>query len=280
MDFPNLLLYSDYRKFLKDHYDTHKAVSASFSYRYMSLRAGINSSAFYKYVIEGERNLSKTSILKTCLMLKLKDRDAEYFENLVFFNQAATVKEKNLYFDKLTRLRGDYEKRRVEEDQFSFYGDWVHTAVREMLNCVPYKGDPDRLASLLVPEVAPDQVRESIRLLADLGLAHKDSQGRWRQRDAVLTTGGQTSSEVVVEFQRRMIRLALDAFDSWPREERLMSTLTLSISDATRDLFKRRIRELASELLESARRDERPRRVYQLNLNLFPLSKDPGEGKS
>lgn len=270
---PNLLLYSDYRKFLRDYYDLNKSGNPAFSYRYMSMRAGINSSAFYKYVIDGARNLSKASILKTCMMLKLQDRDAEYFENLVFFNQAATVHEKNLFFDRLTQLRGDFEQRKVEESQYSLYGDWVPSAVRELLNCVAYKGDDAALAALLVPPVAPDQVGEAIRLLARLGLIRRDAQGRWKQADAVLTTGGQTPSPVVVGFQRRMIALALDAFDAWPREERLMSTLTVSISEETRDLIKRRLREVASELLELARRDDRPRRVYQLNLNLFPLSR-------
>jgi len=282
MTFPDLLQYSDYRKFLRDYYDTHKAASPAFSFRYMSMRAGINSSAFYKYVIDGERNLSKASILKTCAMLKLPDRDAEYFENLVFFNQAATLKEKNLFLDRLTRLRGDFEKRRVEEAQFSFYGDWLHSAVRELLNCVAYKGgeaDLKALAALLVPAATPEQVRESLQLLTRLGLVRKDAQGRWKQADAVLTTGGQVSSRAVVEFQQRMTRLALEAFEVFSREERLMSTLTLSISDEVFGQFKRRLRELATDLLEQARRDEKPKRVYQLNLHLFPLSLDPGKGK-
>ena len=279
MTYPDLLQYSDYRKFLRDYYDAHKAASPAFSFRYMSMRAGINSSAFYKYIIDGARNLSKASILKTCAMLKLPDRDAEYFENLVFFNQARTVKEKNLYFERLTRLRGDFEKRRVEEAQFTFYGDWTHSAVRELLNCVAFKGDDAGLAALLVPSVTPEQARESVRLLSRLGLIRKDAQGRWKQTDAVLTTGGQIAAREVVEFQRRMIRLALEAFDVFSKEERLMSTLTLSISDETRDQFKRRLREMASDLLEQARRDERPRRVYQLNMNLFPLSRAPEEGR-
>jgi uncharacterized protein (TIGR02147 family) len=269
---PNLLQYSDYRLFLREVYETRKAANANFSYRYLSQKAGINSSAFYKHVMDGERNLTKSTILKTCAALNLKDRDAEYFENLVFFNQAKTIKEKNLYFDHLTRLRGNYETRRVREDQFAFYGAWHHSAVRELLGCLRFRGDYAQLAKRLTPAISEEQAKESVALLARLGLAKKDAQGRWRQADPVLTTGGQVDAQSVIGFQRKMLELASEALDKSRPPERLMSSTTFGISEETFALFRKKIRELKSELLELARLDGKPTRVYQLNLNLFPLS--------
>lgn len=270
----NLLLYSDYRLYLKEYYETRKAVDHNFSFRYLSLKAGINSSAFFKYVIDGKRNLTKATILKTCLALKLKDKEAEYFENLVFFNQAKTIREKNLFFDKLTRLRGDYDTRKVQEAQYAFYGAWHHSAVRELIECLRFKGDYKDLASRLTPSITPKQAEESLALLARLGMARKDAQGRWRQSDAVLTTGGQVDAEVVVAFQKRMLELAQEAFERTGPKERLMSSTTFGISEENFDLFKKKIRDLKSELLELARLDQKPTRAYQLNLNLFPLSRE------
>ncbi|MBW8889788.1 MAG: TIGR02147 family protein [Fibrobacteres bacterium] len=270
----NILMYSDYRLYLKEYYETRKASQPSFSFRYLSTRAGINSSAFYKYIIDGKRNLTKTTILKTCAALKLMDKEAEYFENLVFFNQAKTIKEKNLYFDKLTRLRGDYERRRVEESQYAFYGEWHHSAVRELLGCMRFKWDYPFLAKCLTPSITPSQAEESVALLARLGMAKKDAQGRWRQADPVLTTGGQVDAAAVVDFQKRMLELALEAFDRAAPGERLMSSTTFGISPETFDLFKKKIRDLKAELLELARLDGNPSRAYQLNLNLFPLSRE------
>ncbi len=270
---PNLLLYSDYRVFLREYYETHKAADPNFSFRYLSLRAGINSSAFYKYIIEGKRNLTKATLLKTCLALKLKDKDAEYFENLVFFNQAKTIKEKNLYFDRLTKLRGNYDMRKVHADQYAYYGDWHHSAVRELIECLRFKGDYESLAKRLTPAISAKQAEESLALLARLGMAKKDAQGRWRQSDPVITTGGQVDAKVVIEFQKKMLRLALDAYDRTQASERLMSSTTFGISEETLDLFKKKIRDLKAELMELARLDQKPNRAYQLNLNMFPLSK-------
>ena len=269
---PNLYQYSDYREFLKDCYATNKARNSAFSYRYLSLKAGINSSAFFKYIIEGRRNLSKSTLLKTCQAFGLREQDAEYFENLVFFNQAKTIKEKNLYFGNITRLRGSFDVKHVDESQFAFYGQWYHSAVRELLTLNNRQVDYKSLANNLLPAITPKQAQESMDLLHRLGFIRKDAQGKWRQTDPILTTGNQIDSQVVINFQMKMLELAKDAYDRCRPEERLMSSTTFSVSSAQVDLFKKRIRHFRSELLELARLEEKPERVYQLNVNLFPLS--------
>ena len=274
---PNLFQYSDYRQFLRDVYETNKARTPSFSYRYLSLKGGVNSSAFFKYVIEGKRNLSKGTLLKACLAFGLKDRDAEYFENLVFFNQAKTIKEKNLYFDRLTRLRGLFDAKRVEESQFAYYGRWYHSAVRELLHISRHTGDWKAMAQTLLPAITPKQAEESVALLHRLGMIRKDAQGRWKQVDPVLTTGNPIASQVVINFQMMMLDLAREAYDRCPPAERLMSSTTLAIGEAGMDLYKKKIRQLRSELLELARVEEKPDRVYQLNVNFFPISR-PARG--
>src|SRR6185295_1829280 len=90
-------------------------------------------------------------LLKTCQALGLKDKDAEYFENLVFFNQAKTIREKNLFFDHITKLRGSYDVKRVEENQYAYYGQWYHSAMRELLEIAPHRGDYKALAQMLIP---------------------------------------------------------------------------------------------------------------------------------
>jgi uncharacterized protein (TIGR02147 family) len=278
--FPNLLTYSDYRQYLRDYYEINKAANPDFSFRYLSQRAGVNSSAYFKYVIEGKRNLTKGSLLKTCIALNLKDRDAEYFENLVFFNQAKTLREKNIYFERLTKLKGLFDTRRVRQDQYAFYSEWYHSAVREMLGCIRFKGDYDDLAARMVPSITAKQARDSVALLLRLGLVRKDAQGIWQPTDPVLTTDGQVTAKDVSDFQLRMLLLASEAFGRFTAEERLMSSTTFSISAKALDLFKRKIRVLKSELLELARLDDEADRVFQLNLNLFPLTVAGSEGKT
>jgi len=270
---PNLFSYSDYRQYLREYYETHKLLNRNFSFRYFAQRAGINSSAFYKNIIDGTRNLTKTTLLQTCIALKLKDREAEYFENLVFFNQAKTIKQKNFYFENLTKIRGLYDQKKIQEDQFAFYNEWYHSAIRELLECLSFKGDFKTLADSLTPVITEKQATASLELLVRMGLVKKNAQGKWQATDPVITTGGQVDSSLIVEFQKSMIQLAQEAFSTTRAPERLISATTFGISEPNFELFKKKIRALKAELLELAKLDDSPNRVYQLNLQFFPLSK-------
>lgn len=142
--------YSDYREYIRDFYLSKKSLNSAFSYRYLAQKAGINSSSFYKYVIEGKRNLTKGTLLKTCQMLKLNTAEAEYFESLVFFNQAKTIKEKNHFFDKLIALRNSCDVRVVNEEQYDFYAECGGGSDTDALTGVVTNADGYNTAGLTV----------------------------------------------------------------------------------------------------------------------------------
>jgi hypothetical protein len=58
-----------------------------------------------------------------------------------------------------------------------------------------------------------------------------------------------------------------------PVHQRMSLSTTFSISEDTFDLFKLRLRELQQQFLELARLDDKPSNIYQLTINLFPISK-------
>jgi len=88
---PEIEQYDDYRCFLQDYYDLNKAADPSFSYRYLSRRAGFSSSAFYKRVMNGLRNLTEQSVERTCRMMRLTEQQAECFRELVFHNEGTEI---------------------------------------------------------------------------------------------------------------------------------------------------------------------------------------------
>ena len=57
------------------------------------------------------------------------------------------------------------------------------------------------------------------------------------------------------------------------RKNREISTLTLGISRDGFNQIKERIRSFRKEVIEIARNDENEDRVYQCNLDLFPLTR-------
>ena len=89
--------YDNYRTYLKDVYEFHKKSNKKYSYRYFARMAGFQSSNFMMLVIDGKRNLALPSIEMFAKALKLNKEDADYFRNLVLFNQAGTFEEKDAY---------------------------------------------------------------------------------------------------------------------------------------------------------------------------------------
>jgi len=263
--------YSDYRRYLKEYYESHKAVNPSFSYRYLAQKAGINSAPFFKFIFEGKRNLTKATILKTCIALKLSDREAEYFENLVFFNQAKTISEKNHFFARLVEKQRHRNVAKIRENQFDYFSEWYHCIVRELACIIDFKDDYTQLAKCVFPAITPKETEKSVKLLLSLGFLKK-VDGRYYQTEPVVSTGYSLVSHQVINFQILMLHKAIEAFDRCRQDERLTSATTLAVSRKTYEKMVEKLRIIRSELLEMARGDADPERVYELTVNLFPLS--------
>lgn len=263
--------YSDYRLFLKDYYESHKAVNPSFSYRYLSQKAGINSAPFYKFIIEGKRNLTKVTVLKTCAALRLKDREAEYFENLVFFNQAKTIVEKNHFFELLVEKQRHRSVAKIQENQYSYFSEWYHCVVRELACMVDFKEDFARLAGSVVPAITPREAEKSVKLLLNLGFLKKDA-GRYYQTEPIVSTGYGLASHQILNFQIMMLRKAIESFDRCKQNERLTSATTLAVSRETYVKMVEKLRTVRNEFLELARGDAEADTVYELTVNFFPLA--------
>lgn len=273
MNQPTVFKYMDYRAFLKDYYDFHKKARPHFSYRYLASKAGINAPAFFKYLIEGKRGLTKSSLVKVVKALNLSQAEADYFEQLVFFNQAQTIEEKDHFFKGLMGKQKDPAIYRLSSGEYEFFSKWYHSAVREVAYMGDHKGDPAAIARLIEPAIKPSEAGESLDLLLQLGLLKKRADGSFEQANPILSAAGEVRHYALGYFQRAMARLAVEAFSRFSPEERLMSGITVSISERTAERFKARVREFRRELLEMARQDASPERVYTLHFNLFPLSK-------
>lgn len=102
-----------------------KARSRHFSFRYLARICGFGSSGFLKMVMEGQRNLSPSSINKLTKALKLNEKEAVYFETLTFFNQSDAKKDKELYLERLSHLKASMKGKEKfalfdEAPSFSF----------------------------------------------------------------------------------------------------------------------------------------------------------------
>jgi uncharacterized protein (TIGR02147 family) len=245
-----------------------------------SKKAGINASAFLYYVIEGKRNHTKSSIEKISSTIGHSKEENDYFENLVFFNQGKTIAEKAMYYSRIVECRKPLDIKTLEKDQYEFYSKWYHSIIREIACLVDFKDDYSLLGSYLMPPIGIKEAQSSIELLERLGLLERDENGLYHQTDAVIGVKPSGQDAFVIEkFQLEMLDLSKKSFDAVPRAERLSASTTFSISQATFELFKMKTREFRKELLEIAKLDSEPNRVYQFTFNLFPATRSTDDEK-
>lgn len=266
--------YSDYRLFIKDYYEERKAENPNFSYRYLAQKAGINSAPFFKFLIEGKRNLTQETLAKVAVALKLDEQEREYFEHLVFFNQAKTVKDKSRYFDKLIALQKARNTLRIASEKYAYFSEWYHCAIRELAAMADFRDDFLKLGNALKPPISALRAQESVELLLRLGFLRKEN-GRYVQAEPLLSTGYGIEDYQIIRFQIKMLRMAIEAFDRTHAAERSTSSLTFGLSRETFRAVVKEMRAFRARLMELAGKDEAPERVYHLNMGLFPLSKPP-----
>jgi uncharacterized protein (TIGR02147 family) len=269
---PSVYEYLDYREYLRAYYAASKRSRSAFSFRFFARHAGLSSPNFLKLVMDGKRNLGPTTVPKFCKALGLGADEASFFGELVALSQAETVAERNRAFDRVAANRRFRAARRLEGPLFKYLTHWYYPAIRELAGRLDFVEDPAWIAEQLLPRIERRQARDALAALIELGLLVRDERGRLVRGEPSLTTGHEVRSVAVRAFHRQMIELAARALDAVPPEERDVSALTVCISAATVADLKTRIHRFREELLERSDSDAGPERVYQICIQLFPLS--------
>ena len=233
---PDILQYTNYRVFLRDYYEYKKKTSTAFSLRFFAEKAGLSSHAHLKLAIDGKRNITKNTVTKLIHGLGLENQRAAYFESLVFFNQAQTDADKQIYYAQLIKASPRSKLHKMDKAQFRIFQEWHHSVILEMVGLKDFRPIPDQISKRLRGLITPAQVTESLQLLLELGLLVKTANG-YRQR------------------------------------ERDVSALTFGIKRSDFPNLKKHLQLMRKELLDFSAKAGEAEDVVQINIQLFPLTR-------
>lgn len=266
----SLFEYFDYQQWLRDYYEYRKQRHSYFSYRYMSAKTGIDP-AFLVKVLQGKVHITLKSVPRIAALCGFDTRETRYFEYLVRYGRAKKNDEIKKCFEKLLSMREQCGIS-VEESQYEFYQKWYHSAIRSLIGAGFFNSDYAHLARQLSPAVTPEQACSSVELLGRLGMIQKEKDGRYALAKPLITTGRKWQSSAIHQFQKECIKLAGESLDRHPKERRDISTVTIAVSHKDMDAIRELTQQYRHALLNLKTENETVDCVYQVNVQIFPLS--------
>ncbi len=264
--------YTDYRLYLSDFYKDRKKRIPVFSYRYFCIKAGIKSPTLFKEIVAGKRNLTSKTIPRFIKGLDLNPLDAQYFTALVRFNQSKNMHEKTQYLEQMNSLQRKVPREIVPIDQYAFYSRWYLLILRELACIYPWNGDAGALAKVIVPPIKKSEAQEGIRFLIEKGFLAVRKDGACVQTKRAITSGSEVTSIGIRNFNEHMARRGADAVNEFSQDVRDIRTMIMGISAGSYPLIKHEIREFMDRVARIVDNDDASDRVYNLGIQLFPVS--------
>ncbi len=270
--------YLDYRKYLGEWFDAQKGADNRYSHRLFARKAGVRSPSLLKEVIAGRRNLTSLTVEGFLLALRLTGEDADFFRALVQLDQASTHAEKNTAWTQVAACRRFREARRAEVDFFRYLSTWYYPAIREMALCKDFRADPEWIAGRLVPGIRVEEAQQALDTLFELGMLVREGESV-SAVDTSVATPHEVAWLVASNYHREMLGRATQALETVDARERHLLGLTVAVPESVLPTLKAELDAVQQRLLhicdDAAVEDGQivAERVYQLNLQLIPLSK-------
>jgi uncharacterized protein (TIGR02147 family) len=269
----SIFSYTDYRTFLKDYFAKKKSENTGFSLKVLSDRAGFKARDYILRVMNNTRNLSQSGVFMLSKALRLSAKEADYFMNLVGFNQAQIPSEKDFFYKKMAEICKYGRHQQLRQDQYDYFSEWYYSALRSLLPVIDFNDDYGAIAKFLDPSLTPSQVKKAVDLLLRLGLLHRDPNGNYTVAASSLTAGDEVQSAALVRFHKQSLDLGARAIDRYRASERDVSGVTMSLSQNGFEKIKAEIQAFRKKAMLIAEQDADEEGVFQLNIQFFPLSK-------
>jgi uncharacterized protein (TIGR02147 family) len=249
----------DYRSILDTELKKRAAINPAYSLRRFAQSLKL-SPATLSGVLQGKRNLSIKSAAQVCEALSFPPEIATAFLQSVVSDQTSLPKNAGPEVLQPYHLLG--------EDVFRVMADWYYYAILELTFVRGSTAEPEWYARKL--GISDDEAQIAIERLKKLGLLEL-RRGKLVKAKAFVASPDQVPSAAVRNRHRQILRKAEDALGRNSIDERDFSSMTMAIDPTLIPKAKKKILEFRRQLC-SFLTGKNKRRVYELSIQLFPLS--------
>lgn len=167
---------------------------------------------------------------------------------------------------------------KVSDEVLELMANWHVGALHSLAMCEGFKLDARWIASVMVPNVTPEEAQVAIDALMSIGALAVDADGRaygvemelWTEQN--LPPGRR--SQLMKASQTARLELAAQALHRFRGNERHSCTAMFPVTEDRFLEIRARLRELERELIHigTSPSPTKPNRVYSLGIQFFPLS--------
>ncbi len=232
-------------------------------------------------MVDGARNLRLETAQKYARALGLAAGEEQYFLDLVLFNQATTLSERQDAYARLVRGSGrrGRDRKRLAAHEVDYYAYWFVPVVRELVALPGFREDPEWVAAQLTPPITAAQAKFALETLGSLGFIERVGVRGWRQSAAVLATDPEVRSLHVAGYHRSMLERSWEALDRFDSEDRDISGVTFRMSRDDLPRFKALCVEFRKQVMELEANAVAPDSVFHVAIAAIPVAVVRGRSK-
>jgi uncharacterized protein (TIGR02147 family) len=279
---PLLAEYTDFRLYLKDVYEHRRLTESTglraYSYSTFSAAADIKSPNYLKLIIEGRRNLSEDMITRFAKALRLNRTETEEFRSLVRYGQATEPIERNQFLKELADLRAQraFEAGQINQASWDKVPGWVGWVLYAMSEQGGVNFDPAELQRLFRAKAGVDDIREALKKLLGSGeLARNEETGEVSKGRDLVESPQDLPVALIRKLQAELIYLGIESLFRDSPKEREFGAMTVAMTEDEFNQVRFELRQLRKRVqrdLLVKRKSTKGERVYQLNVQLFPVT--------
>jgi uncharacterized protein (TIGR02147 family) len=259
----------NHREFLKNYLAASKRGVGP---RSLARKAGFKSSGHVTMLINGQRRLTPRSAELIAKGIGLKGRRRSLLIAFAKLDMSKSEKEKERIQEEILRLKSFQPEFQISTRQYSVLAIWYYPVVLTLLHIPAAPQDAAFLAQRLGRGVTATEVEKALADLSFLGLIQKNEAGRWIPSNAAMTTPQDVKDLAIVKYHRNSLMLAGDALDL-PQSQREFNGLTVTIPTALMPRVKEKMRRLRTELNEMLAEENDSAEVFQIHLQVFPITR-------
>ncbi len=285
---PQLSTFTDFRAYLRAFYEYRRQQDSQslrpYSYSNFSAAANIRSPNYLKLIIEGQRNLSQEMVGKFAKALGLNKEETQEFRLLVLYGQAKDPLERNRYLKELSELRvaAQLKQGDIKSETWDKVPSWVAWVLYALAEQKGVSFEVEDLRQAMRFRASSEEIKSSLERLLGSGELVRDPASGEVSKGRELMAGSESIPVAMVrKLQAELIYLGLESLFQDSAQEREFGALTMALTEEEFELLKFELRQIRKKWAKDSvvkRKDVKGDRVFQLNVQLFPVSQKTSRG--